>query len=450
MLTYRATRYRVYPTAEQERRLIAWQSALRWLWNLAHEQRLMGLARLNGEKVYVKYLQQQAELTELRAELPWLADVPVQCSQGLLRDLDKAWDKAFKKITRTPRWKSKRTAPPSLFTSAPSFTVSGEAVTFPKVGTIRAVIHRPLPGEPKTIQLVRDVDQWFAVVMCAIEAPEPAPHPGPAIGLDRGVANIVADSDGRIVENPRHADKAAARIARAQRNVARKVEQAKRDGRKPVGANITKARERVAKLQRKVRRQRDHLLQRESRGYAERNGLIVVEKLDVKAMSASAKGTTEKPGKRVKQKAGLNRGIVGAAWSKFAGLVKYKVDERGGKVVEVPAAYSSQTCHVCGHVAAENRPEQARFECVNCGLVEHADVNAAKVILARGLAGQVVAPKAPKKTLRVLKRARKAAVVPAVEACGGEALVKAPSEAGMPRREPMAPVCMSETSGPSP
>jgi transposase len=209
----------------------------------------------------------------------------------------------------------------------------------------------------------------------------------------------------------------------------------------------------VAKLQRTVRRQRDHLLQRESRRYATANGLIVVEKLDVKAMTASAKGTVESPGRRVRQKAGLNRSIVGAAWGKFAGLVRYKVEERGGKVIEVPAAYSSQTCHGCGFVAAENRPDQAHFECQNCGLVEHADVNAAKVILARGLAGQVATPKAPKKTLRTLRRKPKSplpAVVPTVEACGGELPVRGPGEAGTPRREALAPASMSETSGPYP
>ena len=426
----------------------AWQRSLRWLWNLAHEQRLMGLARLDGEKVYVRYLQQQTELTDLRAELPWIADVPCASCQAILRDLDKAWDRAFKRISKPPRWKSRRTPPPSLFCSAPLARLDGSEIVFPKVGRISGSIHRALAGEQRSVQIMRDVDQWFAVVMVKLDLPEPAPHPGLAIGIDRGVVNMLADSDGRIVENPLHADRMQSRIAKAQRDMARKVEQAKREGRKPDGANIRKARERVAKLQRKVRRQRDHLLHRESKRYAEQNGTIVVEKLNVVAMTASAKGTIEQPGRKVKQKAGLNRGIARAGWSKFASLVKYKVAERGGKVIEVPAAYTSQTCHGCGHVAAENRPSQARFECVSCGLVEHADVNAAKVILDRGLAGHVAPPKAPKKTLRSLKRPRRTAVVQTVEACGGEALVKAPCEAGKPRRKAMVHAFVGDTSGP--
>jgi len=101
-------------------------------------------------------------------------------------------------------------------------------------------------------------------------------------------------------------------------------------------------------------------------------------------MSASARGSAQRPGRNVRQKAGLNRGILDAAWGEFRRQLEYKLAARGGQVLSVNPAYTSRTCRVCGHEAAENRKSQALFACVACGHTEHADVNAAKNILAAG------------------------------------------------------------------
>jgi putative transposase len=103
-------------------------------------------------------------------------------------------------------------------------------------------------------------------------------------------------------------------------------------------------------------------------------------------MSRSAKGTVEAPGKRVRQKAGLNRGILDQAWGEFARQLEYKAQAVGGAVVYVNPAYSSQGCNVCGHVDKANRKTQASFLCMACGHAEHADIHAAKNILQRRLA----------------------------------------------------------------
>ena len=105
MLQRRAFRYRVYPTREQERRLLQWEGALRWLWNLANEQRLMGLAR--ADKRYPTAFDQINELTGLRAEAAWIADVPRNVCAQLLVELDKAWQRCFNRLSRSPRWKRK-------------------------------------------------------------------------------------------------------------------------------------------------------------------------------------------------------------------------------------------------------------------------------------------------------------------------------------------------------
>lgn len=98
-------------------------------------------------------------------------------------------------------------------------------------------------------------------------------------------------------------------------------------------------------------------------------------------MTASAKGTVEAPGRRVAQKSGLNRSILAQGWSIFADQLEYKLEAAGGRLIYVPAAYTSQTCADCGVVDARSRKSQAVFECVACGHADHADTNAARNIL---------------------------------------------------------------------
>jgi putative transposase len=112
-------------------------------------------------------------------------------------------------------------------------------------------------------------------------------------------------------------------------------------------------------------------------------GTIAIEALNVASMTASARGTLESPGVNVAQKAGLNRRILDAGWGQIETLLGYKAKRAGAQLVNVRAAYSSQTCHRCGHLAAESRESQARFCCRACGWQGNADVNAARVIAAR-------------------------------------------------------------------
>lgn len=396
VLIRKGFRYRIYPTTEQVARLRAWDDALRFLWNLAHEQRLLGLAR--AEKRYPTGFDQINELKALRAELPWLADVPRDVCAQLLVELDKAWQRCFKRLGRAPRWKRKgRDTAPLIAPQA--FRLDGDQLVFPKLGDVPIVLHRPLEGKPKTCAIVREVDQWFCCISCEVEVAEPAPRTEPVVGLDRGVANLLADSDGVLTPNPRFYQRAQQRLARAQRTVSR---------RKKGSSNRSKAKLRVARLHRKVGRQRSHVLHELSAHYAKSHGTVVVEKLNIQGMTRSAGGTIDAPGTHVRQKSGLNRSLLDAGLGTFVGMLRYKLAWSGGRLVEVPAPYTSQRCSVCGHTAPENRPSQAIFLCVACGHAEHADVNAAKNIRAAESAVTVCGgAKAPKKQkLRVARRER--------------------------------------------
>lgn len=394
VLIRKSFRYRVYPTPAQVDRLTRWEDALRFLWNIAHEQRLLGLARPKCEQRYPTAFDQMQELTDLRAELYWLADVPRNVSAQTLVELDRAWQRCFGQLGHTPLWKRKGRCAPGLCEPHPkAWRLNGTALRFPKLGPMRAVIHRPLEGKPKTCTLKRDGDQWYASILCEIEVADPTPRPEPVVAIDRGVANVVADSDGRIVEGPRFYEKALRRLAHAQRAVSRKQKGS---------SNQKEAKLRVARIHRKVRRQREHFTHVLTSGYAKSHGTVVVERLNIAGMTRSASGTIEKPGRNVAQKSGLNRGILDASWGRLVEQLRYKLTWSGGTLIEVPAAYSSQTCGACGHVSSESRKTQAAFVCVGCGHNEHADVNAAKVLKTRanrsGLLGEGTVPEAARRT----------------------------------------------------
>ena len=357
MLIHKAFRYRIYPTEAQIARMGQWENALRFLWNLALEQRLMGLRRT--DKRYFTAFDQINELTELRAMLPWLADTPRDVCAQLLVELDKAFQRCFKRLARLPRFKRKGRDSLGLCEPHPkAWKLDGGILRFPKLGNVKLVAHRPIKGKPKTCTITRDGDQWFASILCEVETSEPLPRTEPIVAIDRGITNLLADSDGRLVPNPKHLERSIASLARAQRTVSR---------RKKGSKNRLKAISRVNRIHRKVKRQRDHVLHELSTTYAKSHGTVVVEKLNVQGM--------------VKNHC-LARHISGAGWSRFAEMLRYKLAWTGGQLVEVPAAYSSQTCSACGVVDADSRHGE-RFCCTACGYVDHADLNAAKVLKSR-------------------------------------------------------------------
>lgn len=319
----------------------------------------MGMARPKGERRYPTAFDQINQLTELRAELPWLADVPRNVCAQVLVELDKAWQKCFAKLARTPKWK-RQGRDRMVFCQPHSrrWSLEGASLRFSKIGDMRVVAHRPLAGKPKTCTIKRDGDQWFAAITCELDVANPTARSGPVVAIDRGLINLGATSDGELIANPCHLEHAQRRLARAKRAVCRK----KKGSRNREKANI-----RVMRIHRKVRRQRAHFLHVQSAQLAKSHGVVVLEKLNVAGMKRGRCAS----------------GISSAGWSKFAFMLSYKLAWSGGTLVEVPAYYSSQTCSACGCVDAKSRQSQAVFLCTSCGHEANADINAAKVLKQR-------------------------------------------------------------------
>lgn len=382
-MSYRAYRFRAYPTAQQAAKAVEWQGPLRYLWNLANEQRLIGLTRT--DRRFVTAVEQQRELTDIRRDTPWLAALPRGAEAQLLVELDRAWQNRFRGGVGSPHWKRRGDWIPIIENHPRHWRLEGDGVFFPKMGTIRLRVHREVIGDGKTCTLTRDAcGDWFVIIVSKINAAPPSIRTEPVVAIDRGVVNAVADSDGRIVASPRFYAMAIKQLARAQRDVSRKKKGSK---------NRQKAKARVAVIHRKVARQRAHFTHQLSHDYAKSHGTVVVEKLQIRNMA--------RVGGR------LSRGILDAGWGMLVGQLRYKTAEAGGHVVEVDAAYSSQECHDCGHVDEKSRRSQSEFVCTGCGLVVHADTNAALVLKSRASrSAQPVEGSAPEATRRSRKPMR--------------------------------------------
>jgi putative transposase len=358
VIFHKTFKYRIYPTPEQEARLLSWQSALRFLWNLSLEQWKMGLSKPKGERIYPSRFQQSKEVTALRAELPWLEDTPRESCTQVLVNLETAWQRCFKKTSKTPRFKKKGGHDPSVSGDPREVKITSNAVKFPKLGLLKAVLYRPIEGKIKKACIQRDGNQWFVCLTCAIDKPAPEPRHSPVVAIDRGITHLLADSDGNIHPNHRYLQKSLAKLARAQRTLARRRKGSKRRA---------KAAMHVANINRTVRRQRQHVLHCLSRNYANSHGIVVLEDLNIQGMGKNRS---------------LARSIHDVAWGTFETFLKYKLEWTGGTLLKVPAHFSSQTCYACGHVDRLNRVG-VKFLCIGCGHSDHADLNAAKVLKIR-------------------------------------------------------------------
>ena len=375
MIERKAVLFRLYPTPEQAARMAQIAGACRFVYNLALEQRRDWYRP--GRKF--TFASQCREVTQLRAEVEWLKACPVHALQQALRDLDRAYQNWWAGRTQAPTPRRKGVNDSFRFPDPVSLVVertgtSSGRMKLPKLGWVRLRGWKALPGAICTITVSRRAGQWFAAVQCEREATEPALSTLPPVGIDLGVAVFAALSDGTSIAPANHGKRALRALRKAQRTLARK---------KRGSANRRKAVHRVARIQMRVANARKDFLHKHSTIIAKNHGVVVVEALPVRNMSASAKGTVAMPGRRVRQKAGLNRAILDQGWSMFRTMLAYKLADRGGELVEVPAAFTSQTCACCGHVDAANRQSRAVFVCMRCGHRANADTNAAINILRR-------------------------------------------------------------------
>lgn len=195
------------------------------------------------------------------------------------------------------------------------------------------------------------------------------------VGLDAGIAKLATLSDGTIFD-PVNSFKANQKtLARLQREMSRKVK---------FSNNWKKTKRKVQNLHSRIGNIRRDYLHKVSTTISKNHAMIVIEDLKVANMSKSAAGTVSRPGRNVRAKTGLNRSILEQGWYELRRQLEYKQLWRGGQVLVINPAYTSQKCACCGHTAKENRQSQSQFECLECRYTENADINGACNILAAG------------------------------------------------------------------
>jgi putative transposase len=266
-------------------------------------------------------------------------------------------------------------------------------ITIPGVGSVTLLKGRVVPATFGRVFIVHKNDRWYAVFECHREI-EPLPETGQSVGIDRGIRAVAALSTGDLVENLRSGSRRKIATDRSQRRLDAVTV---KDGRgRSVNVPDPQRRAAVRQLARAKEREanaRRDWLHKVSRWIVATFDVIVLEELRLRNMTRSAKGDAENPGRNVKAKSGLNRALLDAGLGMLGTLIREKAAYAARRVIRVDPRYSSQECSRCGHVAASNRV-RGRFRCGQCWYRCYADVNAARVILARGRA-QLAPARAP-------------------------------------------------------
>lgn len=376
----RGYRFRLYPTDEQEVLFGQFAGTCRFVYNLALEQRCDWWRLFKANTGFsISFSSQCRELTLLRAEVDWIAAVSIIPQQQALRDLEKAYQNFFAGRADYPSPRKRGVNDSFRFNGRDcpvrKLNAKWAAVRLPKIGEVKFRLTRAIPGTVKNVTVALDALGWHVVFGTEIEH-EALENFGPAVGIDRGVVHTLALSDGRFMDMPRERLKLLDRRARKQ---AKKLSRCKRGSNRRNAARTV-----LARTKAKAARLRLHWNHERTTEIAATHGVVVIEALKTRNMTASASGTIAEPGSKVRQKAGLNRAILENGWYQLEVLLSYKLAERGAELRKVNPAYTSQQCSCCGTIDPKSRESQSVFNCGHCGHTAHADVNAARNVLKAG------------------------------------------------------------------
>ena len=323
VIMFKAYKFRIYPTTEQQIALAKSFGCCRWYWNYAlnlcqqtYTETGKGLSR----NVI------QGLLPSLKKEHPWLKDAYSQCLQYVALNLSTAYKNFFEKRAKSPRFKSKKGRQSISFPQNTKF--KGDLLKLPKIGWVYCRRHRGFEGTVKTVTISLNPDGKYyvsALVDDGVERATPSTK-GKAIGIDLGLTHFAITSEGSKYDNPRHIAKHAANLKRKQQKLARSSD----------GSNTRKKTKRlVAKVQSKIARCREDFLHKLSRKIVNDNQVIVVENLAVKNMVKNHN---------------LAKAISDCGWGMFCTMLGYKAEAEGKVYLEVDRFFpSSRISHLTGY-----------------------------------------------------------------------------------------------------
>ena len=326
--------------------------------------------RYATEGTSTSYAETDRALTAMKKDpgLAFLSEVSSVPLQQALRHQHTAFSAFFARHTCYPRFKSRAGRQSAHYTRS-AFAMRGGELRLAKTSTpLRFVWSWPDVDltvlNPAIVIVSREPDsRWYVTFTLDTAKPEPLPETGHAVGVDLGVKDFAVTSDGEKIANPRHLDRKARNLARYQRRLAH---------RRKGSANRAKAAAKVARAHRKVRSARRDFLHRASTRLVRENDIIVIEDLNVSGMVRNRR---------------LARAISDCGWGEFRRQLEYKCERARHELVVIDRWYpSSKTCSACGHLLAGLSLSTRHWTCPSCRARHDRDINAAKNILAAGLA----------------------------------------------------------------
>ena len=355
----KAVKIRLYPNNQQKQLLEQSFGNCRWLWNYCLD--LMNKTYKETGKGLSGY-DVKKNLPALKEEYEWLGLTYSQCLQQVCLNLGVAFNNFFERRAGYPSFKSKHNKQSLQFPQ--NVKVLESCLKLPKIGEVKAVIHRPIEGKIKTVTISKNrCDQYYASILVEDGKEKPsASIEGKAVGIDLGLTHFAITSDGSKFDNPRWLAKHELNLLRKQQQLSRKQKGS---------SNRQKARKKVAKVHNKVSRCRGDFHHKLSRRIVNENQVIVVEDLAVKNM--------------VKNHC-LAKAISQVGWGQFCTMLKYKAEQEGKIYQEVDRFFpSSKTCHVCLNQVGSLPLNIREWTCSSCGTKHDRDINAAKNIRDEGL-----------------------------------------------------------------
>ena len=370
----RSVQYRLLPcTVAKAKALSRLAGACRWVWNemLDQQNQIHELHRMYGVEgnQYPSFFTLGKAFTQLRKTTPWLQELPYGIVRYTLKYQADAWKAFFKKQGGHPMFKGRHGD--DGFTIPEDIRIYHDRIWIRKLGwyVLRRRGGNPYPeGTPKLARIQRINGKWYCTVAYEVAIPEQEDN-GLTIGVDRNVGQV-ATSTGHIIPMP-DVSRLESRKRRYQRMMARRQKGSNRRN---------KVKHLVSKTSRKMAQVRKDWNHQTSRILTNTASEVILEDLNTKGVTRSAKGTLENPGTHVKAKSGLNREILKTGWHQLESMLGYKAHT----LTRVPAHHTSQACHQCGLIDASNRKSQSKFKCSQCGHESNADINAALNIMALG------------------------------------------------------------------
>ncbi|NEP24446.1 RNA-guided endonuclease TnpB family protein [Moorena sp. SIO3I6] len=372
-MKHKAVKVRIYPTQEQVQVLAQHFGCARWWWNYALNQ-CIETYKETGFGLKQSALNSMLPKLKKQKETEWLKDCYSQVLQSVSLNLSRAYQNFFEGRAEYPRFKSYHHRQSIQYPQ--NVKQVGDCLKFPgKLGVVKAVIHRPLDGDIKTVTISKTPSgKYYASVLIEYESvrgaalkelgvkSSSAPR---VVGIDLGIKDFAITYDGEKTSkfsNPKHLAKYEKKLAKKQRIAARKKK----------GSNgQKKARKIVAKVYERIGNVRQDYLHKLSRKIVDQNQVVVVENLNVKGMVRNHK---------------LAKAISDLGWGTFVNFLSYKCDKEGKVLVEIDRWFpSSKTCSNCHYRIKELPLDIRTWTCPSCGTHHDRDGNAAKNIRAEGI-----------------------------------------------------------------